>query len=230
MSYEISKLINSIICADCYDVLKELPDNSDYFLLTDPPYPNKANHFTESVEVALSFLRTFSFRHSMIFWDEMSEPYINSTMVAKHIWHRSNTNRPDNYEIIYEYTSDGIKRASRVLSYPVVYPGLTGCVEATGHPTQKPVSLIVKLLLLSREVSSSCIVVDPFCGSGTTAIACEKLGFRYICIDKESDYVEAARNRLLQFQAQGDLFAGENSALVEECQTNIQQQKAEINI
>ena len=67
------------------------------------------------------------------------------------------------------------------------------------------------------------LILDPMCGSGTTALACHALGRRYICIDKESDYVEAARNRLLQFQAQGDLFAGENSALVEENQTNIQQ-------
>ena len=38
MSYELSKIINSIICADCYDVLKKLPDKGVDLVLTDPPY------------------------------------------------------------------------------------------------------------------------------------------------------------------------------------------------
>jgi DNA modification methylase len=42
------------------------------------------------------------------------------------------------------------------------------------------------------------IVLDPFCGSGTTALACKELGRNYICIEKELEYYRIACNRLDQ--------------------------------
>jgi DNA modification methylase len=41
-------------------------------------------------------------------------------------------------------------------------------------------------------------VLDPFCGSGTTALACKELGRNYICIEKELEYYRIACNRLDQ--------------------------------
>ena len=139
----------------------------------------------------------------MIFWDEMERPPINMPLVAKHVWHRSNTNRPDNYEMIYEYCMDGKKRASRVLSYPVIYPGLTGCVEATGHPTQKNKKLIKKLISLSGEGG---IILDPFMGSGTTAIACIDMKIDWIGFEIDPDYHAAATKRIETHKMQLKLF------------------------
>ena len=56
--------------------------------------------------------------------------------------------------------------------------------------------------LVELCISAGCpddgIVLDPFIGSGTTAIVAQRLGRRYIGIDSNAEYCEMARNRLLQ--------------------------------
>jgi DNA modification methylase len=186
--------------ADCRDVLPTLA-NVDA-VISDPPYPNAAGHFTESVKAARDFIARYTCGHWMLFWDEMESPPCGLPMVAKHIWHRSNTNRPDNYEPIYEYHADGKKRASRVLPYPVIFPGLTGCVEATGHPTQKNVKLMMKLIELAKAES----VIDPFMGSGSTGVAAVKMGRRFIGIERDAKHYADALARIKNELSQGDLF------------------------
>ena len=186
--------LNTIICGDCLDVMKTFEDKSVDLVLTDPPYPNNAGHFVDGIDAANTLLKEFQCDRWIVFWDEMTIPPVPLPLVARHIWHRTNTNRPDNYEAIYEFNRDGIKRASRVFPHAVIYPGLTGCVEATGHPTQKPVKLIEKIIKLT-----SCdgdVIFDPFMGSGTTCVACKKLGRNYIGIEKEPAYVAIAEKRL----------------------------------
>ena len=60
------------------------------------------------------------------------------------------------------------------------------------HPTQKPIQIIKKLLKLH---SKEC-VLDPFLGSGTTAVACECLNRRWIGIEIEEKYCEIAAKRI----------------------------------
>jgi site-specific DNA-methyltransferase (adenine-specific) len=64
------------------------------------------------------------------------------------------------------------------------------------HPTVKPIKLMQYLVKLVTPKNG--IVLDPFLGSGTTGIACKKLGFRFIGIEKEEDYVRIAKARLSQ--------------------------------
>ena len=72
------------------------------------------------------------------------------------------------------------------------------------HPTQKPVKLIEKQLLeYSREGD---LILDPFSGSGTTAIACHRLKRRFICIEKDPEYWAKSVERLKAEQAQLQLF------------------------
>jgi len=62
------------------------------------------------------------------------------------------------------------------------------------HPTQKSVEVIKPLInSFSKEGD---LVLDPFCGSGTTALAAKQSGRNYIGIDLEHDYIEKARKRL----------------------------------
>jgi site-specific DNA-methyltransferase (adenine-specific) len=77
----------------------------------------------------------------------------------------------------------------------VIYPGLTGCFEATGHPTQKPEDLMKELIELRKGVST---ILDPFMGSGTTLRAAKDLGRRAIGIEIEEKYCEIAVKRLAQ--------------------------------
>jgi site-specific DNA-methyltransferase (adenine-specific) len=68
--------------------------------------------------------------------------------------------------------------------------------EGNTHPTVKPLALMKYLITLGLPPGG--IVLDPFCGSGTTALACKELGRNYICIEKELEYYRIACNRLDQ--------------------------------
>lgn len=66
--------------------------------------------------------------------------------------------------------------------------------ENTDHPTQKPEKLVAKLLLASCKKNG--VVLDPFSGSGTTAVVAKKLGRQFIAIEKELEYACIALKRL----------------------------------
>jgi len=68
--------------------------------------------------------------------------------------------------------------------------------EGNTHPTVKPLALMKYLITLGLPPGGT--VLDPFCGSGTTALACKELGRNYICIEKELEYYQIACNRLDQ--------------------------------
>ena len=62
------------------------------------------------------------------------------------------------------------------------------------HSTQKPESLLHRIILASTNKKD--LVLDPFLGSGTTAVVSKKLGRNYIGIEKEKKYFEAASKRI----------------------------------
>lgn len=68
--------------------------------------------------------------------------------------------------------------------------------ENTDHPTQKPEKLIAKLVLASSPENG--FVLDPFLGSGTTAVVCKKLNRRFLGIEQNTDYCCWAQKRLAQ--------------------------------
>lgn len=69
-----------------------------------------------------------------------------------------------------------------------------GMGEKTPHPTQKPEELIRKLVLASSKLDD--LVLDPFSGSGTTAVVAEQLGRRWLACDECEQYNEWAIGRL----------------------------------
>lgn len=66
--------------------------------------------------------------------------------------------------------------------------------ENTEHPTQKPEKLIAKLILASSNEND--IVLDPFGGSGTTAVTAFKLNRKFIIVEKEKQYCALCQKRL----------------------------------
>lgn len=72
------------------------------------------------------------------------------------------------------------------------------------HPTPKPVPLMEHFLELHSKEGD--LVLDPFSGGGTTAIACHNLKRRFICIEKDHGYWAKSCERLRREQAQGVLF------------------------
>ena len=67
--------------------------------------------------------------------------------------------------------------------------------ERTGFPTQKPLALYERIIEASTNLGD--LVLDPFCGSGTTIVAAERLGRQWIGIDTNSTALETARERLV---------------------------------
>lgn len=66
--------------------------------------------------------------------------------------------------------------------------------ERTGYPTQKPVLLLNQILNIATDEGD--LVVDPFCGSGTTCVSAKHLKRQFIGIDISPDAVELANSRL----------------------------------
>lgn len=66
--------------------------------------------------------------------------------------------------------------------------------ESTGYPTQKPLALLERIVAMTTQLGD--LVVDPFCGSGTTLVAAQRLGRRWIGIDRGEAAIGIARARL----------------------------------
>lgn len=64
----------------------------------------------------------------------------------------------------------------------------------TGHPTIKPLDLMLELVELFTDPGD--VILDPFCGSGTTGVAAVRLGRRFIGIEREERYHKLATERL----------------------------------
>lgn len=69
------------------------------------------------------------------------------------------------------------------------------------HPTEKPVRLMIDLC---RKVPGT--ILDPFMGSGTTGVACVKLGRRFIGIEIDEKYFDIACRRIEEAYKQPDMF------------------------
>lgn len=74
----------------------------------------------------------------------------------------------------------------------------TGTVshERLGYPTQKPLELLKRIVAASSNEGD--VVLDPFCGSGTTLLAAQSMNRRWIGIDKNPNAIRIAKSRLHQ--------------------------------
>ncbi len=70
--------------------------------------------------------------------------------------------------------------------------------ERTGYPTQKPLSLLERIMLASSKPGD--LILDCCCGSGTTVVAAEKLSRRWIAVDKGSAAIETTKQRLTSLE------------------------------
>lgn len=73
-----------------------------------------------------------------------------------------------------------------------------------GHPTEKPEALFLSWVRDFSDPDET--VLDPFMGSGTTGVACARLGRRFVGIEIEPKYFDIARRRIEEAQRQTDLF------------------------
>lgn len=231
----MEQYINKIINADCLDILEELPDKSIDLVLTDVPYKqefhgrgmakNRPNYlkinnygsnqkldYKEFFELSLQKLKQINFftfcdketkfefislakkhklgYHELAFCKTSPTPFTNNQWLPDIEW---GLHIFKNLKVMGEYKT---KRSFFTM------PNFKE--KGIEHPTPKKVD-IVKTILKNISVEND-IVLDPFSGSGTTAIACHDLNRNFICIEKNTEYYNNSIKRLELVQQQMELF------------------------
>lgn len=132
---------------------------------------------------------------NIITWQKTNPPPNFSCRYLTHsteqiIWARKSIKHKHiyNYELMKKINND--KQMKDVWSFPAIAPWEKSCGK---HPTQKPLALLVRLILMATNENS--IVCDPFSGSGTTGIAANLLGRDFVGIEKEDEFIEIAIRR-----------------------------------
>lgn len=137
-------------------------------------------------------------KHDVIFWHARSPGYVfnplrespTPAMLDKYRHVDAQGNR---YMNAYgkRYVMKGGKLLDDVWDIPAIAPTSK---ERADYPTQKPLALLTRIVQLASNEGD--VVLDPFCGSGTTLLAAQRLGRRWIGIDINPQAIEIARARL----------------------------------
>ncbi len=99
-----------------------------------------------------------------------------------------------NYEALKAFNDDVQMRSDWTLPICTGHERLKGEDGKKVHPTQKPESLLYRVLLSSTNPGD--VVLDPFFGTGTTGAVAKKLGRHFIGIERDRDYIAAAEARI----------------------------------
>jgi modification methylase len=106
----------------------------------------------------------------------------------------SNRNYTFNYDALKAANEDIQVRSDWFIPLCTGEERLKGRDGKKLHPTQKPESLLARVLLAASRPDD--LVLDPFCGSGTTGAVARRLRRRFIGIERDADYAAAARQRI----------------------------------
>src|SRR6059036_1286352 len=99
-----------------------------------------------------------------------------------------------NYEALKAGNEDVQVRSDWTLALCTGEERLKGENGKKLHPTQKPEALLARVILASSRPDD--LVLDPFCGTGTTGAVARRLGRRFIGIEREETYAQAAEQRI----------------------------------
>jgi site-specific DNA-methyltransferase (adenine-specific) len=223
---EVKSLRGEILQGDFFSEIDKVQDNSIDLLFVDPPYGvldetwDKIDivDFTEHWLVAvmpkvkptgriyICFSQVYLFELYKILEKNNFYGFKFGQLL---IWQYLNNNKPSNrklyrysYEPIYylygfdapelNFTSDTYGETQNTV-WTIATPQ-SNFAEGKYHPAQKPIELLERIIKTGSKEND--LVLDPFAGSGTAGVACEKLNRNYILIEKEQEYIDIARGRL----------------------------------
>lgn len=196
--------LNQIIQGDCLDVLKTLPDKCVDLVLTDPPYGigedersadsvgrkewKEENRWDLSIPSKEYFDEIFRVSKNKIIWG--GNYFIENGLKNSRCWlawYKMQEFTGADMELAWTsfYKSAKMFRLSRVEFHGKEYKQ---------HPTQKPTSLFQWCIRNYSEPNQ--LILDPFLGSGTTAVAAKMERRNYIGIEISEKYCQIARERL----------------------------------
>ncbi|HPY76108.1 MAG TPA: site-specific DNA-methyltransferase [Planctomycetota bacterium] len=137
---------------------------------------------------------------NIITWQKTNPPPNFSCRYFTHsaeqiIWARKTEKTPHyfNYELMKRLNGD--KQMRDVWTLPAIATWEKSCGK---HPTQKPLSVLTRLILASTQPNAW--ILDPFTGSSTTGIAANLTNRRFLGIDKEKEFLEISKNRKLEIE------------------------------
>jgi len=99
-----------------------------------------------------------------------------------------------NYEVLKAGNEDVQVRSDWTISLCTGDERLKGLDGKKLHPTQKPEALLARVILASSRPGD--LVLDPFCGTGTTGAVAKRFGRNFIGVERDSGYAEAALGRI----------------------------------
>jgi|TARA_R110002124_G_scaffold241345_1_gene406583 site-specific DNA-methyltransferase (adenine-specific) len=204
---------------DCLEVMKTLPDQSVDLILTDPPYgmefkssyrkikydkiKNDDNLYWLEDFVKLCFNKAknntahyiFCSFHNIDKFKQAFEEYFTIKNIL--VWEKNNTSMGDltadfapKIEFII-FLQKGRKLINGNRSPNIFKFART---QNKYHPTEKPIMLMEHLI--SKFSNEKDVVLDPFMGSGTTAIASRNLNRKFIGIELDKKYFDTVNKRL----------------------------------
>ena len=218
--------INKIYNEDCYKGIKKIPDNSIDCICTDSPYligSNKGEisdnsigsnreylknvtHISNGFDFSIleDFKRVLKNMNLIIFGSKFQiKPYLDWIYENEYtweliVWHKNNPTPLINSsylpgcEYIFHIWKNrklggNYHTKSKVISTNVIK-------NEFNHPTVKPIEVIIPLLINATDEND--IVLDPFIGTGTTALACLDLNRQYIGFELDENYFKIAQNRI----------------------------------
>lgn len=223
----------TLIHGDCLEILKELPTLSYDLAIVDPPYfsgPESrqyygkrvstsgvrrvdygvcekwqvpdADYFNELLRVARYYIvwgcnyYRYHFAPGRIVWDKCNgaTSFSDCEIAATNLF---------NSVRLFPFMWNGMCQGESMTNGRVMQ-GNKKKNEKRIHPTQKPVALYA--WLLTSFAKDGWKILDTHLGSGSSAIACDNLGFEMLGIELDHKYYQGARDRLVEHQQQLRLF------------------------
>uniref|UniRef100_A0A6H1ZFC0 Putative methyltransferase n=1 Tax=viral metagenome TaxID=1070528 RepID=A0A6H1ZFC0_9ZZZZ len=204
---KIEEIKNTIINGDCLEIMKQMPDKSVDLVLTDPPYGINYSYdkYIDTEENLKNLIKKAMPEILRIGKRVLLTPGINNIhKYPKPKWILSWV-----YKGGANYCSWGFNCWQPILAYgnDPYLENKMGCrsdvihkeetPEKWGHSCSKPLDFW-KLLLLRGSVKENDLILDPFLGSGTTAVAAQFLHRNFIGIEISKEYCKIAEQRLRQ--------------------------------
>lgn len=210
------KYLNQIVCIECLEGMKELPNNSIDLVLTDLPYALNYPYLSYSdthenllllIKKSLPEMLRISKLCAIFCGVQNISLYPQSSWVMCYTWNTTATYGEMGYNqwqpiLIYGKDIDGFGSVNNELKSDTIKLsggatiGFLSKFPKGKHPCPKP--QIIMDILTRRLSNENDIVLDPFIGSGTTAIACIKTNRNYIGMEISQEYVDMANKRIKQ--------------------------------
>ena len=219
---------------DCLEVMKQLDVKADFVFVSDPPFnvgyhyntykDNKpedeyytwlADIFGTKPQVIIHYPENL-YKHSFnigVFPEKVVSWVYNSNTAKQHRDIAFFNIKPDFTKATQEYKNPSDKRIqkriaegkqARLYDWWNVNQVKNVSKDKTEHPAQMPLEVMLNIV----KIISGDTIIDPFFGSGTTGVACELLGRRWIGIEQDLDYVKIAAKRIKKASEQFGLFEG----------------------